>query len=118
MRRLIAALGAGGVALSLAGCPDDPDDGIFPDRDPIPEPTLDQEPYPAPGDDERDRPYGVQEPAEVEEPGPGAFERTGERLDEAADETGEVLRDGAEEAGDAAGQAGEWVEEQTDDLGR
>jgi hypothetical protein len=103
-----ASLGAVGVAclsLALAGCPgDEPGDPIFPDDDRIPEPTLETEPtYPAP---------------DVYEEQPGTFEGAGERLDEAADDAGETLREGAEEAGDAAGQAGERVEEETDDLRR
>lgn len=118
--RRVTALGAATVAFSLVGCPAEPDDGILPDRDTIPEPRLEREPYPAA------EPYGDVEPAPAPPatvPAPpadeeGTFERNGERLDEAAEETGQELRQGAEEAGDAAGRAGEWVEQETDQLPR
>lgn len=89
--RRVTALGAATVAFSLVGCPEEPDDGILPDRDTIPEPRLEREPSPAA------EPYGDVEPAPATAPAPpadeeGTFERAGERLDEAAEETGQELR--------------------------
>lgn len=106
--RAINALGAACLALCLGGCPDEPDDAIFPDRDTIPEPTLERDPEPYPPE-----PY-TPAPGAYDHEDAGALERAGEELDEAAEDTGEVLRDGVEDAGDAADEAGEWVEEQTD----
>lgn len=76
-RRTTGPLAAAMMGLCLVGCPDETD-RREPEPPRIPEPTLEAE-------------------------DPGAFERAGERLDEAAGEAGRGLQRG-----------GEWIEERTD----